>query len=293
MSGNQLSWVIRGLSVLLFFLAQSLADQPGLSTPTLALLLLVLGIPHGAADHLIFQARHPELERRARQWRFFGFYLLLVLGYGLLWYALPLVAFLLFLGLSVHHFGQSYGEGSPGSRLSWGLYVLLFPILLHYEAAQPIIERMIGRSLPIPATYLLGCCASLLLLNVVQPLLDLHRSCPNQQQTARRLLDLSLLTALYLSTDLLLGFALFFLLWHSLPAAAAQWTYLRQRALVENFRAYVLQLLPLTLGALLSLGGLYLWVGQGDGVGVDLGLVFILVSLITLPHAFLVDAVYR
>ena len=114
-----------------------------------------------------------------------------------------------------------------------------------------------------------------------------------RREVARRLLDLALLAALYLSTDLLLGFGLFFLLWHSMPAAAAQWHYLQRRAVVVNMRGYLRELLPLSLGAIGTLGGLYLWISGGHGAGIDLGVVFMLVSLITLPHAFLIDRVYR
>jgi hypothetical protein len=41
------------------------------------------------------------------------------------------------------------------------------------------------------------------------------------------------------------------------------------------------------------MGLVYWWVERQTDVPVDMGLFFILISLITLPHAFLVDRVYR
>ncbi len=143
MGSSGLSWGIRGLSLLVLCLVQAIGNEPGISTTGLALLLLVLGIPHGAADHLIFRARHPERQWRGQRWKFLGFYSLLVVLYGVLWHAFPAVAFLVFLGVSVYHFGQSYGEGGMASQLAWGSFVLLFPVMLHYPEAAPIIERMV------------------------------------------------------------------------------------------------------------------------------------------------------
>ena len=293
MGSSGLSWGIRGLSLLVLCLMQIIGKEPGITTTGLALLLIVLGIPHGAADHLIFRARHPNREWRGQRWRFLGFYSLLVVSYGVLWYLLPAVAFLIFLGVSVYHFGQSYGEGGMVSQLAWGSFVLLFPVVLHYPEAAPIIERMAGTTLTIGEGEQIKVCGLLILCNLLALLWEAAHQLASRREVARRMLDLVLLTALYLSTDLLLGFGLFFLLWHSVPAAAEQWRYLHRRAVVADVRGYLRELLPLTLGAIGTLGGLYLWIAGGHGGGIDLGVVFMLVSLITLPHAFLIDRVYR
>ncbi|CAH0999961.1 beta-carotene 15,15'-dioxygenase [Neolewinella maritima] len=293
MSGNTLSWIIRGCSLLLLIVLQYSAARTDLSASSVAVLLIVLGIPHGAADHLIFQARYPGQSWRVQRWKFFAFYLVLMLLYGGLWLLLPLLALLLFLGVSVYHFGQSYGIGSLASRMAWGLFVLSFPVLLHWPEARPIIERMVGSSLPPDGTLTIVLCGALVAANLLLPLLDLHADRTNRRATLRRLLDVILLTVVFMSTDLLLGFAVFFLLWHSLPAAVEQWGYLHRHRLSADVWAYGRQLLPLSLGALISLGAVYGWLAQGTVEGIDLGIVFMLVSLITLPHAFLVDRVYR
>ena len=294
MGSSGLSWSIRGLSLLVLCLVQLIGYEPGITSTGLALLLIVLGIPHGAADHLIFRARHPERQWRNQPWQFLGFYSLLVILYGILWYLFPAVAFLLFVGVCVYHFGQSYGgKGGMASQLAWGSFVLLFPVMLHYPEAAPIIERMAAKTLAISVSERVTVCDLLIVANVALPLLEASRHRATRREVARRLLDLALLTALYLSTDLLLGFGLFFLLWHSVPAAAEQWRYPQRRAVVVNMQGYLRELLPLTLGAIGTLGGLYLWISSGRGSGIDLGVEFMLMSLITLPHAFLIDRVYR
>ena len=146
--------------------------------------------------------------------------------------------------------------------------------------AAPIVERMLGYPILVPPWLPSVLAVGLVVWNAV-----VYRE--------QRLLDLALLLTLYLSTDLLVGFAVYFLLWHSLPAGCQQWIYLRQQGMVDTFGSYLAQLAPLSVGAALILGGGYWWLHRHSGVGVDMGLVFILISLITLPHTFLVDRVYR
>lgn len=271
-----------------------------LSTTTVALIVIGLGIPHGAADHLIFRARRPGENSGRSTLRFTLFYLLLILSYGLLWLTVPALALGLFLTVSVYHFGQAQvgKRREPRPRtvsrsLLWGCFALFFPILLHYPQAQPIIEGMLHRPLPLPPYWTVRICFLLVMANAYFIILTPRDNYRERTAMRRQLLDLLLLTLLYLTTDLLMGFAVFFLLWHSIPAAVAQWRYLRGRQLSKGVGHYLQQLLPLSLGAAVSLGTLYyLWSGS-PGAGPDLGAVFILISLISLPHAFLVDAVYR
>ncbi len=293
MSGNSLSWIVRGTTLAVTLLVLLLArSAPQLSTTGLAVLLLALGIPHGAADHLVFRTTRSGGSDRYYL-AFTAYYLLLIFGYGLLWYYYPTLAFLVFIGMSVYHFGQSYEGGSRRDTVVWGAFVLLFPIFLRYAQAAPIIGQMVGGQVALPTGVTLVVCLLLFGLNVVVPLFDYRTGRLSRRGLGRRWLDALLLTFLYLSTDLLLGFAVFFLLWHSLPAARSQWIYLKQRQLARSPVAYLRQLLPLTAGAFLSLLLVYLYLTGYTDRTVDLGLLFILVSLITLPHAFLVDRVYR
>lgn len=273
---SRLSWLVRGLSLLAILLA------PATGGTAFALILLALGIPHGAADHLIFRSRLPPgIPFRAPA--FLAFYFVIVGLYALLWWGAPELALLVFLGVSVYHFGQPYG-GNPASRLLWGCFLLGFPVLYHYPQAAPIVNGMLGYDLQLPPWVATGIPTLLVTANLSFALLN------HQQQ---RLVDLLILGVVFVCTDLLLGFAIFFLLWHALPALIEQWKYLSRHRLSRGWGSYLLQLLPLTLGAFVSMGLAYLLLHQRGSQMPDLSYVFIMVSLITLPHAFLVDRVYR
>jgi Brp/Blh family beta-carotene 15,15'-monooxygenase len=264
----------------------------------LALVILALGVPHGAADHLLFLAHRPARQRDGKKLLpFFIYYLVFLVGYGGLWLVMPAVAFMLFLLVSIFHFGEARLENSgssPGQgwqlTLAWGCFVLLFPVLHHFAEARPIIEGMIGIGLPDGEDWTVLICVGLVLANV---LVITGRTEAKGSWQARQLLDLVLLTLMYLGTDLMLGFALFFFLWHSLPAGMAQWRFLRDRRLLGDLTDYFRRLLPLSGGAVILFLLFYLYLRNLEGAKLDLSSLFVFVSLISLPHAILMHAVYR
>ncbi|MGB3802166.1 MAG: Brp/Blh family beta-carotene 15,15'-dioxygenase [Lewinella sp.] len=275
-SGGSLAWAIRILTVLaaIFF--------PQTGSLGIAMVLLALGIPHGAADHLIFRSRQVA-DSTFSTAGFMAYYVGIIATYSLIWWWYPAVALLLFLAVSVYHFGQPHG-GNLADRTLWGTFALGFPVLYHFPQAEPIIRGMLGYGVDLPVQWMYGVPIFLVAANVSFALL-------NRQWV--RLLDVVLLVAVYLSTDLLLGFAVFFLLWHSLPALIEQWHYLTRHRLTGGWSNYLLQLLPLTAGAFLSMGVAYVMLHERGPQTPDLSYLFIMISLITLPHAFLVDRIYR
>lgn len=69
-------------------------------------LLGSLGIPHGAADHLVAGQLAVANKKSFSIYSFILKYVLVMLGYGILWHFFPLVSFIIFIGISVFHFGE-------------------------------------------------------------------------------------------------------------------------------------------------------------------------------------------
>ncbi|MHA8092780.1 Brp/Blh family beta-carotene 15,15'-dioxygenase [Aquirufa regiilacus] len=88
------------------------------------LLLATLGIPHGAADHLLAQKLASQANKTFGIFSFLGKYLLVMLLYGSLWYVSPLLSFLIFIAISVFHFGDLETSGKQNLHLSRIQYYL-------------------------------------------------------------------------------------------------------------------------------------------------------------------------
>ncbi|WP_332914093.1 Brp/Blh family beta-carotene 15,15'-dioxygenase [Algoriphagus boritolerans] len=84
------------------------------------IILLSVGIPHGAIDHLI---SNPQIDKNGLV-KFLIIYLSLIAAYLTFWYFLPVLALIAFLIMSAYHFGQSHFLTEPTLKsYSWLLYL--------------------------------------------------------------------------------------------------------------------------------------------------------------------------
>ncbi|MEY4987198.1 MAG: hypothetical protein RL567_977 [Bacteroidota bacterium] len=117
-------------------------------------LLATLGIPHGAADHLVAQKLASRANKSFGIFSFIGKYLLVMFLYGSLWYISPLISFLLFIAISVFHFGdlETSNQQNPHlSRIQYylslvrsmilGTGILGFILSQHAEEVSPILQN--------------------------------------------------------------------------------------------------------------------------------------------------------
>lgn len=110
-------------------------------------ILLSIGIPHGAIDHLI---SNPKIDRKGLG-RFLLIYLTLIAAYLSIWYFLPILALIAFLAMSAYHFGQSHFiSENPPKQYSWLLFAtrggfFLFAILFgDWEATKLILSPLVN-----------------------------------------------------------------------------------------------------------------------------------------------------
>lgn len=265
-------------------------------------LMLLLGLPHGATDHGLFLAlsggRPP-----VKKVNFYVAYLLLIGSYGLVWWFFPIVAFSIFILLSIYHFGQSnwvglnYGSG-VGSRLHyliWGAGILLTPILLHAGESIEIVNAMTGTSITDPG---LGFAHSFMIvaavLNVALAGWLTFTGRLTVRRLLRELLAYGVLTAMFLTNSLLLGFTVYFVFWHSLNSAMDQARFFERRLDPELRTQLYREIGSTVLGAFVFC--LILWLGPGPSAALTPGIIggiFIFISLLTLPHMLLVEQLYN
>jgi Brp/Blh family beta-carotene 15,15'-monooxygenase len=267
----------------------------------LALLLIVgLGIPHGATDHRIFHVLLQQRGGKPAMLGFYGGYLGLMLIYGLLWWLSPVFSLLIFLGTSIYHFGQSnwnYVSLNSGFQvllyLVYGTFVLFVPILAHFETAQPIVESILQRPLPIVSTQLLnGGIVLITILNLGAIIVLWMRGKLTNQEVRAEVLNASILFALFASTPLLLGFALYFSGWHALSSIQDQIAFFKSQKPGYQLRDYVVEALPYSG---LAIVGLIVMIAYSSSIQLEAawGILFIFLSLVTLPHLILIEMLYR
>lgn len=263
-------------------------------------LMLLVGIPHGATDHLIFlQLRKTFLGGKQLE-QFYLNYLLLMAAYSMIWWLLPLLALAIFLILSVYHFGQSNWHyvnfenktQAWATYLNWGAFVLFVPIFWHFDMAVPILSSITrSKVLLLDPTWGQILCLILLLTNMCMTCVLAVNRLINRRQLAQELLNLLLLSCLFIFTPLILGFVVYFVFWHSTCSVADQIRFFKDRVEGYSWKTYVRQALPLSVVAVTGLAILYA-LQTSLGIQPNLGLLFIFISVVTLPHMILIDLLY-
>ncbi len=109
---------VLGLVICLIF-AIFPEGNAGLQLTLFAVILLSIGIPHGAIDHLI---SNPKIDRKGLG-RFLIVYLSLIAGYLIIWYFLPLLVNFgrscVFRIITAVHFRRAWSLDTFDSILAW------------------------------------------------------------------------------------------------------------------------------------------------------------------------------
>ncbi len=248
--------------------------------------LILLGIPHGGND---FYYR-PD-KSFGGSIRFLVYYTGCMLLYLAIWWLFSWLALLIFLVISMHHFGQSNFENSRWNApesLMWGGWLLVFPMVKHASEVVSIFSEMLGFSAtnidfkgPYSDVETLGftICFGLIYAWVL-----VLRKTPYRWQY---LFQWGMVSVWYWLTPLILGFVVVFCYWHALQSMRYQIVYIKQRDRA-SIGSIIRGFLPLGLLALLGMA-----VCTSFDVMNHLGLGFVLLSLVSLPHVVVMDGIYR
>jgi Brp/Blh family beta-carotene 15,15'-monooxygenase len=240
-----------------------------------ATLILGLGLPHGASDHLAAMVGRRMRDDPGRLLIFLALYLGAVAATLLLWDAAPGATLAAFLALSALHF--AIDDVQDGLRLAEraarGLMPTTLPALFHAEALTHLFAAISisanGQALANVALVLAPLVLALVLLAIVLRLRD------GDLASAQ---ELALSASVLLAFSPLVSFALIFALVHSRGQTRERMATLR----LPTLRTYLLACAPTLLGAgilFASLGVLFI-----NDQAPTLSTVFIGPAALTVPH---------
>ncbi|RMF02009.1 MAG: hypothetical protein D6772_04045 [Bacteroidetes bacterium] len=295
----RLWWIVVGITVLTG-LVYALWEVPQVWTWRLAACaVLGLGIPHGAADHQLFSVLYADRYGRSATRRFYVAYLGAMLLVALGWWLLPQLTLCVFVGLSAYHFGQANFSYLPQemwlTRLlsfNWGLWVILSPVYWHWDSAAPIVETLWRSGLSgslLVWVEVLWLCNSLFLGGLI---IGLYGVLP-WRDWLKESLSLGVLAVSFYVTPLLLGFGLFFALWHALPSAGDQIRFFQAQREGYRWYHYWWAIVPFTGIAILSILALGTYLETDVLLSDWWSVIFGAIAALTLPHMLILDKVYK
>ena len=317
-------WVVHGLLALPFLAGLSVPLE--LQYAPLAVSIVLLGLPHGAVDHLaVPRVRGRPVTTRA----------LLGVGalYGLLgglylagWFLAPVLAFLLFIAITWAHWGQGdvYAllaladadhlrtrlQRAATAAVRGGLPMLV-PLLSYPGQYRRVARALTGR-FGVGAADLaplfrvetrLALGVGFALLTAAALAVGLHRAPDGFGDRGWRVDagETALLWLFFLAVPPVLAIGVYFCLWHSTrhiarlvlldPDAVVG---LRDGSLAPALRGFARDAAPLTAVSLAFLAGFYYLVPVRPAtVEAAVGLYLVLIAVLTLPHVVVVALMDR
>ncbi len=261
-------------------------------------IVAALGIPHGALDHLTVEAL--DGRRAGSRRRFVVRYLLAMLGAGLVWLASPMMGVVGFLVASVHHFGQSdlaYLRlgGARQVALHWsrGLLLVGLPLVAHVPAVAPVIEDLSGVDLT-DWTWLADRWWVWAAVLVGQHLViggAIGRRAGDRLVLRSEAITVVTLSVLFVAADPLIGFAVYFGLWHALGHLDVLADLLGLHD--DPLRSAVRLAAPLTAISLVGLGAAWFAAAVAGRSDLLVPVMFVFVSMLTVPHLVVVERLWR
>jgi Brp/Blh family beta-carotene 15,15'-monooxygenase len=275
-------YIISGILLIFLEIMQPLVTYAGWQMWLFVLGALLLGLPHGALDVAVAQ-KLKLFHGAGGMFSFVVVYLALAVLHYALWLALPLAAFLLFLALSVYHFGQDWQQAPlPLLRqLVFGLGFLLLPTFFHAEAVTFLFAWLIPPAEAALVTAILSAWRyPLLLLLLAFFLTDLWRRQAKMSAWA---------TAVFIASGILLPPLLFLFLYFCLYHAPRHLLFLYQALQFTSVPHFLKSLWPVLLATLLLWLGLLWFRDQGLPVSAEaFATMLLLIAVLTTPHMLLV-----
>jgi lycopene beta-cyclase len=247
--------------------------------------LLVVGIPHGAVDHLLLASKKFNLLKFVVQ------YLLIIAAYFMVWQWFPVFSLLLFIAYSAFHFGESEMVEMQVSfntlaqkayAFVIGLSILFFIIFSHLNESILVLDNMQGVS---------GFVASLDLLQYKNIIIAVSSVLLLPLWWISKKTCLFLVAILLLGTQmpLMLAFGLYFVGSHSVNA----WGHIATKLNIAPKKLYI-ESLPFNVGALLIFFlFFYLQHTNAQLVQSYAAVFFVFLACVSLPHIILMHLFYK
>jgi Brp/Blh family beta-carotene 15,15'-monooxygenase len=250
-------------------------------------LILTFGILHGANDLKLIQTSHSQAKKKYNFLKVASYYVLFILFCASLFYYLPILALLGFVLFSGYHFGEQHWSSKfkcqSGIMMwfytSYGLVVLSLLFVSHPEVVGSVIENITGLALPSNYyTYLLFFNGGLFVALYV--LLSKYDKLVGHW--VKEIFYLVIFLIVFKTASLLWSFAIYFILWHSLPSLIDQIKFLYGGVTKKSMVLYLKSSLVYWAISVIGLAVLFLFF-SGDRE-TFLSFFFSFLAAITFPH---------
>jgi Brp/Blh family beta-carotene 15,15'-monooxygenase len=310
------SWVVLGALVVIFaaLRASNTTVPPGYRYVPFVVSIVLFGLPHGAVDHLVPPRLRDERPDVRSVGRVMAAYTVVFFVYAAVWFVAPVASFVFFIALTLFHWGQGdlhaslallrtpieSKVGRAVTILARGSMPMLVPLITFPGEYREVADSLIGVFDPNGAasfayvfepTFRLGVAAFLIVLVVATVYFS---------RSTFEAGELLLLGVYFATVPPILAVGFYFCFWHSTrhiarlvaldPVASER---AEENDLTGSLGRFARDAAPLTAGALVLLGCLWVVASPPPTLEGFFALYLILIAALTLPHAGVVTLMDR
>ena len=250
------------------------------------------GILHGANDLKIINKNFKKNQKKLKDLFFLSYVLVVILGI-VIFYWIPGIALISFVIISCYHFGEQHMErimdlkkGKLFFYFTYGAFIFLMIFSLHYNETAKVIFQISGKVLPF--TFFIYSLLLTSIAIIIQALFHFKKS----KLLMQEFFLLGLLALLFVSSNLLFSFGIYFVIWHSLPSLNSQIKFLYDGKVSHKtgYKNYIKASFLYWILALGSLAGVYFFADIPREQ--FLSLFFPFLAAITFPHAIVMERMF-
>lgn len=265
--------------------------------------IILLGVPHGAADLLIATQNAADNNKAFSKLRFFTNYLIrLFLFAAILWF-FPLQGNLLFIVFAAYHFGETdlhkFNTNSILGKLfitSYGMVILSVILLNHFEEIRPLFLQFSAGIKYAPVIDFIGVhkkelmllCGLFFLINSV---IYFSTHSFNKLHRKQFLVHFSLILIILYNLPMTMGFTFYFVIWHSFLSLKNIVNYLRR----DNVFSAPIIIKQIVIYSVLALAGIAIFGLTGFmfiNLNSIIGYIFLSLAVLTAPHMQIMHDMY-
>jgi len=260
------------------------------------LIILTFGILHGANDIVIINKSFKTLKNKPIYF-LIGFYLTIVLISALLFTFLPDFALLLFVIVSAYHFGEQHWHSvleytNKAIKLLfeflYGSFIFCLIFYFHLEEVERIISNICNYDVSLSFMDYLLAAVGVLMFGLGFYLFKTNKLF--KIQIGEQLLYLLVLAMVFRVSSLIWSFAIYFVLWHSIPSLHDQITYLYKKVNKKTILAYIKNAFVYWLFSIVGLVVLYFIFKDTK---IFEALLFSFIAAITFPHVIVIYKMFK
>jgi Brp/Blh family beta-carotene 15,15'-monooxygenase len=253
--------------------------------------ILTVGILHGANDLILIETTNSD-QKNSTFLKNLIKYIIIVVSGLVLFYLLPILALALFIIVSAFHFGDQQGLyfSFKTSKIILVAYPFLYGVLLlfllfYFNSLE--VENIVSAiiRIPIPYFYITEILITTLLLFSSISIYFFYKFRPFRKKIATELFYIIVFTILFKTSSLIWGFAIYFIIWHSVPSILDQMKFIYGAVTLQHFLTYCKNGFAYWLASVIGIAGLYLIFKDQE---IFNALFFSFLAAITFPHVFVI-----